>query len=226
MKLLNNLAERFGMNAYALGNFAVAEKWFRRLEKTEDDSIRVLRNLGVILLAKGDLEGAERYLLREEKLYGATCKRHRILADLAYTAGIREKALKRYTAALGDGEAAQLSDSENLFLKTRLDICKDASRFELSRAGAKRFTEGEAERTLGKEEEALAAFLEAAQCDPTNWPALNNAGVIYLARKDGAAALRLFEKALECARIPMIERNIELAKESLGKNMAKSPSSN
>jgi Flp pilus assembly protein TadD len=222
MKLLDNLAERFGMNAYALGNFALAEKWFRRLEKTEPDSIRVLRNLGVILIARGDAAGAEKYLRREESLYGETYQRHRSLADLAYSTGARKEAAKRYAAALAAPEAAQAAKSERAFLETRLAICEDRARFDASRESDTRFKEGESARGRKDAEAALAFFLAAAELDPTNWPALNNAGVILLEREEGAAqALELFRKAAACARIPMIEKNIELAEKTLGGEVAK-----
>jgi Flp pilus assembly protein TadD len=222
MKILNSLAERFGLNAYAVGRFDLAEKWFRRLEKVEGESIRVLRNLGVISLAKGDVKTAERYLRREEKLYGATYRRHRALADLCYTSLTREEAAKRYAAALEDEEAKGATEEERVFLQTRLAICMDIQRFESSREGALLFAKGTAAGASGDSDEALKNFLAAAELDPTNWPALNNAGVILLSREGGAAkALELFEKAAACARVPMITRNIALAKDALQKGSAR-----
>ncbi len=216
MKFLNSLAERFGLNAYAIGRFDLAEKWFRRLEKVEGDSIRVLRNLGVIALARGDVKKAEAYLRREEKLYGASYRRHRSLADLCYTSLTREEAAVRYAAALADGEAAEAPDYERSFLETRLAICKDAARFESSRESSLLFEKGKAAGEAGDSDAALQAFLTAAEKDPTNWPALNNAGVILLGREGGAEkALELFRKAAAWVRVPMIERNIALAKDAL-----------
>ena len=66
-----NLYERFGLNAYISGDYDKAERWFRKLEAKEPESIAALRNLGVILMAKGDADGAERYILKEEKIYAA-----------------------------------------------------------------------------------------------------------------------------------------------------------
>ena len=214
MKLLDALAERLGMNAYALGDYERAEKWFRKLEKREPDSMRVLRNLGVIRLVRGDFAGAGRYLKREEALYGATYGRHRALADVAYAAGQREEAAARYSAALACPEAAQAAGRERAFLEERLVVCGDQARFAAALQGGGRFAEGEAARASGDADAALAAFIEAAELDPTNWPALNNAGTILLEREDGAGrALELFEKAAACAPLPLIERNVELAKE-------------
>ncbi len=218
MKFLNSLAERFGLNAYATGRFDLAEKWFRRLEKAEGESIRVLRNLGVIALARGDVKTAEKYLRREEKLFGASYRRHRSLADLCYTSLTREEASQRYAAALADEEAKEAPAEERAFLEERLAICKDRSRFEASRESSLLFEKGKA---AGEAEEALRYFLSAVELDPTNWPALNNAGVILLGREGGAErALELFRKAAAWVRMPMIERNIALAEDALEKGAA------
>ncbi len=222
MKFLNSLAERFGLNAYAIGRFDLAEKWFRRLEKVEGETLRVLRNLGVIALARGDVKTAEAYLRREEKLYGASYRRNRSLADLCYTSLTREEAASRYAAALADGEAAEAPDYERAFMETRLAICKDPARFEASRESTRLFERGKAAGEAGDVEAALQAFLSAAEQDPTNWPALNNAGVILLGREGGAeAALELFRKAAAWVRVPMIERNIALAKDALERGAAR-----
>ncbi len=78
--IVTSFYERMGLNAYVQGDYAKAEAWFRKLESREPDSLRVLRNLGVILLARGDAEGAEAYLLREERAYGPSFHRHAALA--------------------------------------------------------------------------------------------------------------------------------------------------
>jgi len=96
-----------GLNAYVSGNYAKAEEYFRKLEQSEPNSIRVLRNLGVILLAQGKGKEAERYLLKEEKLYGPSFYRHAALADLAYATGNRKDAARRYQRALKDPECAE-----------------------------------------------------------------------------------------------------------------------
>jgi Flp pilus assembly protein TadD, contains TPR repeats len=98
--------ERFGLSAFAAGNYDRAEGYFRKLEQKDPNSMSVLRNLGLILMAKGDAEGAEAYLLREEKLYGKSFHRHAALADIAYARGRRKEAEKRYRLALGEAESA------------------------------------------------------------------------------------------------------------------------
>ena len=130
-KFYASWCERMGLNAYVAGDYKKAEDWFRKLERSEPDSIRVLRNLGVVLLAQGKGEEAERYLLKEEKLYGASFDRHAALADLAYSIGKREQAVVRYARALGEPECALGGKAyhRRAFLEERLALCRDPVAF-------------------------------------------------------------------------------------------------
>jgi tetratricopeptide (TPR) repeat protein len=218
--LISSLYERFGLNAYIQGDSEKALAWFRRLERAEPESIRVLRNIGVILLSSGDAQGAERYLRREEELYGESFHRHSALADIAYALGRRDEAAGRYAAALADPEAAPTGRhaGSRAFLERRLGLCRDPAAFEAASRGAALFNEAEAARDAGDPERALALFEEAASLDPTHWPALNNAGSVALnALGRSERALRLFERAFELARSAQVARNVELATEALAK---------
>lgn len=217
---LSALYERLGLNAYAQGDPKKALLWFRRLEAVEPDSIRVLRNIGVILLASGDAPGAETYLLREERLYGESLHRHSALADIAYARGRREEAALRYAAALADPDARASGSraSSRDFLERRLALCRDPSAFEAAARGAARFLEAEAARDGGDSERAMALFEEAASLDPTHWPALNNAGTVALnVLGDADRALALFERAFSLAQSAQVARNVELAQDWLAK---------
>ncbi len=220
MKLLDSLSERFGLNAYAQGDYERAEKWFRRLERTEPESPRVLRNLGVILLARGDSEGAASYLRREEALYGESYQRHRSLADIAYAAGDARGSGRRYAAAAAFPEAAREPDAA--FLAARLAVCRDAKLFERARKAAEAFSAGERQRDVGDRAAAYESFTEAAELDPTHWPALNNAGAIALSeRGDPEAALGHFRRAAALVRHPLIVRNIAAAEAEIAKKVAR-----
>lgn len=222
-KIISSFEERLGLNAYVQGDYPRALKWFRRLEGSEPDSIRVLRNLGVILLASGDAGGAKSYLLREEKLYGPSYHRHSALADLAYAVGDRKEAARRYALALGEPEAsvggATGADGSAAamrpLLEARLAICRDAAAFEKSRRAMDRFIAGERARESGDAHGAVACFEEAASLDPTAWPALNNAGTILLNELgDAGKARALFDRALNLSRSPQVARNLELAEKA------------
>ena len=212
MNFINHLYERFGLNAYALGKYDRAISWFRRLEAAEGGSSRVLRNLGVAFLAAGDTTEAERYLLREEELYGETCQRHRALADLYYCAGKREDALNRYAAAIDAEDAKSLRGEERDFLHGRKAICADALRFESSVEASRLFAKGEIARDGGRTDEALDLFLKSSELDATSWPSFNNAGVLMLSSGNAERALDLFSRAYACAPLPTIKNNVEVAR--------------
>ena len=217
---LSNFYERFGLNAYVSGDYAKAEKWFRKLEMREPDSISVLRNLGVILMARGDAEGAERYLLKEEKLYGRSFHRHAALADIAYARGKRKEAEKRYTLALAEPECAPGGKGESVrpLMEKRLAICGNEDSFSKSRQSMKVFEEAQASRDGGDYEKAITEFLRSAELDETNWPALNNAGSIYLnTMKKPAEAAEMFERAFTISRNFQIARNLDLARRTAEK---------
>lgn len=223
-KLYATLCERFGLNAYIAGDYAKAEKWFRKLESSEPTSIRVLRNLGVILLAQGKPEEAERYLLREEKLYGASFYRHSALADLAYAMGKRKEASRRYRLALKEPECAEGGKAFHMrgLMEARLDICEDEKKFAGTRKAMERFRDAEALRASGAFREAIEAFNESFALDATNWPALNNAASIYMnTLKQPADAEPLFARAFELSRSIQVARNLELCRQTLTRDQKK-----
>ncbi|HWR12848.1 MAG TPA: hypothetical protein VN445_13575 [Rectinemataceae bacterium] len=219
---LPNLYERFGLNAYIAGDYGKAEKWFRKLEIKEPNSISVLRNLGMIFMARGDAEGAERYLLKEEKLYGRSFSRHSALADLAYAQGKRKEAEKRYALALEEPECAPGGKAETVrpLMEKRLASCADEKVFAGTRQSMKVFAEAQALRGAGDYEKAIEAYQLSFELDETNWPALNNAGSIYLnTMKKPEEAARLFEKAFIISRSMQLARNLDLAKRCVEKEM-------
>jgi len=158
--------------------------------------------------------------LREEKLYGKSFHRHAALADIAYARGRRREAEKRYRLALGEAESASGGSAEALrpLIDMRLAICGDEKSFASSRESMKVFAEAQKLKADGEAEKAVETFLRSAALDPSNWPALNNAGIIYLENLGKPEeALKLFERAFEASRNIHAARNIEVAKRKLGK---------
>lgn len=211
--------ERMGLNAYVSGDYGKALLWLGRLRAREGETIRVLRNLGVVLLASGDAAAAGRHFRREEELFGPSFHRHCALGDLAYAGGDRSEALGRYRAALAEPEAAGGAEPGGVpieLVRARAAICADPAAFERSRRAQERFAAAEGHREAGRLPEAAAAFEEAAALDPSHWPALNNAGTLCLNSLGQAErALGLFERAFALSRSPQAGRNAELARQAL-----------
>jgi len=218
--LLTPFRERLGLSAFAAGDYVKAERYFRKLEEKDPNSLSTLRNLGLILMAKGDAQGAEAYLSREEKLYGRSFHRHAALADIAYAMGKRKEAEKRYRLALEEPEARPGGSAEALrpLMEKRLGICSSEKSFAASRESMKVFNEAQELKARGESEKAVEAFLRSASLDESNWPALNNAGILYLdSLGKPEEALKLFERAFEASRNIHAARNIEVVKRKLGK---------
>lgn len=229
--------ERRGLEDYVAGRYASAERHFRLIEAGEPDSIRVLRNLGLILLARGDSEAAAAYLKKEEKLYGPDFHRHAALADLAYATGSRKEAAKRYAAALECKEMQEGGKAAAIrpLIEARLEICASEEAFarrarsmecfakaqsasgEAMSAG-KRSVRGTAAHSASRETAAAAFALyeEAIELDPTNWPAMNNAATLALNRLAAPEkALELFRRAYALSGAPQVARNILITEQML-----------
>ncbi len=222
--LLSTLFERFGLNAFVSGDYAKAEKWFRRLEAREPDSISVLRNLGVTLLARGNAEAAERYILKEEKLYGRSFHRHAALADLAYARGKRKEAGRRYSLALLEPECQPGGRQVGVrpLMEKRLELCESDEKFAPTREAMRVFEDAQRAKDAGEHAAAVDGFLKSAALDETNWPALNNAGTILLnTLKDASRAAELFEKAFLLSANIQTARNLELARRVTAKGKKK-----
>jgi tetratricopeptide (TPR) repeat protein len=221
-KVYATFCERFGLNAYVSGDYKKAEKWFQKLEVSEPTSIRVLRNLGVILLAQGRPKEAERYLTKEEKLYGPSFYRHAALADLAYAIGNRKEAAKRYISALNDSECAEGGKAVHMseLMERRRLICEDEKSFSATRKAMDLFIEAEKLRESGAFKDSIETFLKSFSLDETNWPALNNAASIYMnSLKQPAEAEPLFERAFEISHSVQVARNLDLCRQAIARRM-------
>ncbi len=233
--IVSSLFERLGLNAYTLGKYPVAEKWFRRLEKREPGSLRVIRNIALVRFAQGAYADAEMYFLQEEARFGDSYQRHRALADTAYALGKRTDAIRRYKAALADPESAERYPKERGFLQARISLCADETTFARRIGSADFFIQAEHARDRSEEadlakdpalmikaaEDAVGLFLKAHEADPTNWPALNNAGAILMnSLKQPEKALECFMKAMELCDIDSLRHNKELAENSIEKAKA------
>ncbi len=215
-RIKNWFFQRIALNCMASGDACKAEIWYKRYEATEPDSIAAIHNLGVLYVALKRYDEAERYLLREIELFGSSDIRCRILGDLYYSWGKREKAREAYSESLALIKQKGGSSATLLFLKKRIKQCADKPSYEKAVSGMMIFDEGVKRREEGNYDMALELFNEAARRDSSNFTAFNEAGAIMMNRfMDYSNAERMFRKALELADIPLIRRNLALAENKI-----------
>jgi len=209
--LHTRLLVRRALNAYVLGDYAKAERLFLKLRAKQGDTQLVLRNLGLVRMAQGDLAGAESYFLHELERFGPAPDRLQALADVAYLSGDRQKAARRIKDVLEDPGCT----APKLYGQ-RAAICGDAAAYARAMQGKRDFAEGNARLASKDVDGALAAFRRAAAADPTDFAALNNIGGILLNQKeDPAGAAEAFSRALALQPLPMLKRNVALAEAML-----------
>jgi len=203
---------RMALNYMTAGKTEKAEKWYKRLERLEPESLAVLHNLGVICISLKKFDKAERYLLREIELYGDSDIRYRVLGDLYYNSGKRENAGKAYGKALTLLQENSGEKSTERFLRRRIKQCKEKSSYTKAIDGVRYYEEGIALYTKGDYIKAFNLYEKAVECDNTSFMALNAAGTVLMnSIKDYEKARIFFLKALELADIPLIQGNLALA---------------
>jgi Tfp pilus assembly protein PilF len=209
--LISRFTERRALNAYTVGDYAKAEQLFSALRAREGETQRVLRNLGLIRMAQGDLAAAEAYFAREVEAFGPAPDRLQALADVAYLSGDRVKARQRMQEALADPGCT----ARELF-QQRADICADAAAHARAMRGKQEFAQANALLAAKEVDKALALFRRALAADPTDFIALNNIGGILLNQKDDpAGAAKAFSQALAMQKLPVLKINLDRAKARL-----------
>lgn len=204
--------KRMALNNMTAGRPAKAERWYKRLEIIEPESIEVLHNLGVVSIALKKFRDAEFYLRRVIEIYGESPVRLRILGDLYYQEGSMEKAGKTYGKALAGLQRMNTDRSTENFLRKRIGICNDRSLSAKAVESGRLMDSGPDLLSDGKFTEALTLFLKAAEYDRSSYMALNSAGTILLNNiQDYMKARDCFRKALDLAEIPLIKQNLALA---------------
>jgi tetratricopeptide (TPR) repeat protein len=193
-----------------------AERWYKKLEVMEPESIQVLHNLGVISISLKKFREAERYILREIELFGESALRFRILGDLYYLEGDMGRAKEAYSRALVlTGESGNDRSAGNL-MKKRIAICGDKKLSAKAAESATLLEKGQELLSGGMIAGALEAFLRAAEYDRSSYMALNSAGTVYLNHmKDYTRAKGCFRRALELADLPLVRQNLMLAEHNL-----------
>ncbi|MBU1039985.1 MAG: tetratricopeptide repeat protein [Proteobacteria bacterium] len=209
--IIARFTERRALNAYTVGDYAKAEQLFSALRAREGETQRVLRNLGLIRMAQGDLAAAEAYFAREVEAFGPTPDRLQALADVAYLSGDRAKAAQRLREALKDPGCTARE-----LLQQRAAICADPEAHARAMRGKQEFAQANALLAAKEVDEALTLFRRALDADPTDFIALNNIGGILLNQKDDpAGAAKAFSQALAMQQLPVLKINLDRAKARL-----------
>lgn len=216
------LYQRLALNYMTAGKPGRAERWYKKLEKFEPDSLEVLHNLGVIYIALNRHLEAEKFLLKEIDLYGESEIRDRVLGDLYYVSGNRDMAGLFYGKALTLLQKGSKDKSTEKFLRRRIKHCSEHQSYEKAIEGMKHYEEGAALYAKGDYDEALHSYNKAVRCDNSSYMAMNAAGTLLMNNiKDYEQARNFFRKALDIADIPLVKHNLALAEHKIKKNGVK-----
>jgi Flp pilus assembly protein TadD len=100
----------------------------------------------------------------------------------------------------------------------RIAICRSEQAYRQARRSYALLEEGTAAMRRDEVDLAYKAFMDAAECDPTNYVALNNLGSLILnERKEGRKALKWFQAAARFWNSPVVENNLKQARMALKK---------
>lgn len=214
--MLNNFRKwlygRMALNSMTAGKAEKAERWYKKLETIDPDSLSVLHNLGVIYISLKKYDEAEKYLLREIELYGESDIRYRVTGDLYYACGKRDKAGKAYGKALSILQNGYGDKSSERFLRRRIKQCNEISLYKKAMDGIIHYEEGLVLYSKGEYNKAFELYKKAAEYDNTGFMALNAAGAVLMnITGDYESARSYFIKALELAEIPLIQGNLAVA---------------
>ena len=215
LSIQRKILQRFALNSFVSGDFERAERYFRRLKEADPDGMGVDHNMGLVNIGLKRYANAEKYLLRDLNLFGESYLRARTLGDLYYIWGKADKAGKHYSEAL----AAEETDSDEVLLRKRIEICARAETFAEVATSHRSFEEGVRLQKAGDTAGARAALEGAVRHDPTNFQAWNNLGSILLADlATHADAVRCFSRARAYSALPSIVSNLAEARKLAGED--------
>ncbi|SIQ29091.1 Tetratricopeptide repeat-containing protein [Alkalispirochaeta americana] len=207
-RLRTKYLERTGLNAYALGRHAEAERSFLALLALDGDRPGVRHNLGLAFLAQEKFSQAEELFLHELSRLGDHFPRLRVLGDLYYQWGKPHQAAEMYQRSLDEDCPRQ----DRAFLEMRCEICRDPERFHQARLSRESYLRGNRAMEEGDIPGARQALDEALRLDPSNVPAWNNLGTLLLNHcQDPAGAAEAFREGLRLQPVPWLQANLEKA---------------
>lgn len=199
---------RFAFNAVSSEKYEKAEKYFLKIRKMTNAQMGTNHNLGIVYMAMGQFEKAEECFLYELETFGDSFPRFKVLGDLFYAAGNRQKALLYYKYARDVAIFSEL----DVLLELRLSICSSEECFseaqqavDLRKSAIKLELQGDTENAINK-------YLAAAEKDPSDFQSLNNAGSCFMKTGETDNAFIYFKKAYAICPLPGIKENLARVK--------------
>jgi tetratricopeptide (TPR) repeat protein len=202
----------------ARSNLELARKAFELAATTVPDDARVTSQLGLVLFAQGDIEGADTWLRKSLAADATNWRIYDALGLIAQRRGRYDEALaflQRATVlapsepgpplhrggvqlATGDYATAEATLQQSLGLKQTSDAWRLL---------------GEAQAHRGEYAKALTSLLQASDVPA----AYNTVGQVAMANHDNQVALDYFQKATESSPVyfPEAQRNAALARQQL-----------
>ena len=214
-KLRIKLLERSGLNYYVTGDYTAAETCFKKILEIDNGYRGIRHNLGVMALAQERFAEAEKIFLSELELEGEKYPHLRLLAEVYYLWGKREKALATYSRA----NAADPPRHEKRLILERIAVCKNNERFKQAVLARQHYAEGNRLMDALEWKKAEEQYVQAVKLDISNVSAWNNLGSLRMnQKKDYAGAAEAFRAALSLQRVAWIANNLKNAERLLVKD--------
>jgi Flp pilus assembly protein TadD len=208
------------------GNLDLAHKAFELAATTAPDDARATSHLGLVMLAQGDLEGADTWLRKSVAVDSSNWRVYDALGLIAQRRGFNDDALiflqrastlapsapgpvlHRGTVQLAKGDYATAEAT----LQKALELKQTSDGWRML---------GEAQAHRGEYERAVTSLLQALDVPA----AYNTVGEVALANHDNQVAFNYFVKATESSPVyfPEAQRNAAMARERLGTMIAAKP---
>jgi len=221
INLLNFYYQRRALNAMVQEQWESAEKYLKKIQQHHPVAFGIKYNLGLVSLAREKFEEAETIFTETIDQYGENFQLCRVLGDLYYFWGKREKSRQWYMAAIEKRPRGK----ERKLISIRLGLVADDKLFGKVQAGLNTLQTARAcmNNDPGR---AIKVYQEIIAVDPSNIEALNNVGSLYMDEyNDPETAIKYFDKVSSLVDNPAAIRNLVKAraesacrkKESAGK---------
>jgi tetratricopeptide (TPR) repeat protein len=209
--------QRRALNAMVSEDWSVAETFFKKMMQQQVSSLGLRYNLGLVYLAQEKFVKAEAIFLSSVDSYGKSLRLCRVLGDLYFLWGKRDKSLIWYQDALMDAP----EEKEERLIKMRIKIVDIEKSYQQVLAmnplvrEARSFMDSDYQKAKILYEQILAV-------DPTNIEAMNNLGSIHMNELDDPkTASSYFSQVLDLVDNQAAIINLKKARNEIQKRARK-----